>query len=680
MNATLKHDLILPKFQQIEIKNFPAQLQTLLTNNKQALAQILAQAYSFSWVNLIRQLEAMDDSVHRLFSPIAHMHAVTSNELLREVYQTCLPMLSEYGTELTQNAQLCRAIKSITTSQAWPKLTIAQQKCINNYLQDFKLAGVDLPKRARNQFKQIQKQLSELSNAFAENVLGATDAWTKPITDEMALAGLPEHAMAGASQAAKQKELSGWLLTLEYPCYDAVMTYAKDPKLRQEMYTAYVTRASVQGSHAQRWNNSKIMDEILSLRHKLASIVGFSNYAEYSLVTKMAKTPEKVLNFLEDLAKQSKPQAHQEYNELCAFAKQYDGIDELAAWDLSYYSEKLRQHQFSLSQEDLRPYFLESNVIAGMFTIVGKLFGIQLQRRTGVQTWHKEVKFFDVYDKNHILSGQLFMDLYARSNKRDGAWMDECINRRRLKDNETQIPVAYLTCNFAGPSAGKPALLSHEEVITLFHEFGHCLHHLLTQVDVAQVAGINGVAWDGVEFPSQFFENWCWQRESLDLIAKHYQTQQPLPDELFNKLDASKHFQSAMQMVRQLELALFDFRIHCRYDPGAEDFIDVTWHQVRDEVAVTPVPAFNRFPNSFSHIFAGGYAAGYYSYKWAEVLACDAFARFEECGIFNSQIGQEFLHQILEQGGSRDPLELFVRFRGRKPQVEALLRHNGIGS
>ena len=500
--------------------------------------------------------------------------------------------------------------------------------------------------------------------------------WTKHVTDEAELAGLPESALDAAKQAAHQKDLQGWLFTLDIPSYLPVMLYADNRALREEMYRAYATRASEQGPNAGKWDNNPIIQETLALRTELASLLGFANYAERSIATKMASTTEQVVGFLRDLAAKSKPQAERELAEVRAFAAEKHGMDEMEAWDVPYYSEKLKQDRYSISDEILRPYFPEHKALTGLFTVVEKLYGLSISEVENADTWHKDVRLFSITDKDGTLRGQFYLDLYARPKKRGGAWMDECRVRRVKASGELQAPVAYLTCNFNGPVGNKPALFTHDEVVTLFHEFGHGIHHMLTQMSVPGVSGINGVPWDAVELPSQFLENWCWQEEALGFISGHYETGEPLPKSLLDKMLAARDFQAAMQMIRQLEFSLFDFMLHM--EDGKTADVQGVLNTVRDEVSVIQPPSFNRFQTSFGHIFAGGYAAGYYSYKWAEVLSADAFSRFEEEGIFNPQTGADFLHNILEMGGSREPMDLFVAFRGREPQVDALLRHNGI--
>ncbi|MEJ2646103.1 MAG: M3 family metallopeptidase, partial [Gammaproteobacteria bacterium] len=554
-----------------------------------------------------------------------------------------------------------------------------QRKIIDNALRDFRLSGIELDAEQRARYKAIMQELSSLTSKFEENLLDATNGWSREVTDEALLAGMPDSAKALARQTAEQRGVDGWLITLEFPSYYPVLTYADNRELRREVYTAYVTRASDEGPNAGQWDNTPVMERILALRHEAAQLLGYANYAERSLATKMARSTDQVLGFLNDLAARALPMAKQDLEEVRAFARDNHSVTELESWDVAYYSEKLRQHKYAISQEELKPYFPEHRVLEGMFAVVERLYGLNIGREEGADVWHPDVRFYTIRDGKGTVRGQFFLDLYARPKKRGGAWMDECISRKRRGD-ALQVPVAYLTCNFAPPIGDDPALFTHDEVLTLFHEFGHGLHHMLTQVDYPSVAGIGGVAWDAVELPSQFMENWCWEREALDLIAGHYRTGEALPEALYHRMLAAKNFQSAMQMVRQLEFSIFDFRLHLEYDPARGGRIYQILDEVREQVAVMRPPSFNRFPHSFSHIFAGGYAAGYYSYKWAEVLSADAFSAFEEAGIFDRGTGERFLASILEQGGSRDPMELFVEFRGREPTIDALLRHSGLAA
>jgi oligopeptidase A len=674
----------LPPYQHIKPEHVQPAIETILAGNRDALAKILAANKTYTWDTLLQPLEDLQDKINHAWSPVSHLNAVLNSEALREAHNACLPMLSEYGTEMGQNRRLFEAYQAIANSEQFKALNTAQQKVINDALRDFRLSGVDLPEDKKARYKDIQQRLSSLTSKFSDNVLDATQGWKKHITDASQLLGLPDSAMAMAKQTAEAEQQSGWMLTLEFPSYFAVMTYANDRELREEIHNAYVTRASDQGPNAGRWDNSRIMEEILALRHEKAQLLGYNNFAELSLATKMAPDTDAVVGFLKELAIKSKPIAQRDFEELQAFANRELGLADVQPWDLLYVSEKLRQNKYAISQEELKAYFPEPKVVSGLFEIVKRLYGLDICEVRDVETWHKDVRFYEIKDQQGQLRGQFFLDLYARPNKRGGAWMAECQCRRKTETG-IQTPVAYLTCNFTPPVGDEPALFTHYEVTTLFHEFGHGLHHLLTQVDYLEVSGINGVAWDAVELPSQFMENWCWEKDALDLIAGHYQTGEPLPEELRKRLLAAKNFQSAMQMVRQLEFALFDFRLHREYDPQLfqeqeGDRIQQVLDEVRQDVAVISPAPNNRFQHSFSHIFAGGYAAGYYSYKWAEVLSADAFSKFEEAGIFDQATGKAFLSNILEQGGSREPLELFIAFRGREPKIDALLRHSGIAA
>ena len=670
----------LPPFAHIKPEHVEPAIDSILAKDRRDVEQLLSNTKAYNWDNLVQPLEDMDDRLSRVWSPVSHMNSVVNSDALRNAYNACLPKLSEYSTEMGQNVGLYQAYKTVKESTEYEQLDTAQKKVIENALRDFHLSGVDLPDDKKARFKEIRQQLSQLTTRFEENVLDATQGWTRQVEDETRLAGLPESARAMAKQAAAQKGLNGWLFTLDFPSYFAVMTYADDRNLRSEMHEAYVTRASDQGPNAGKWDNSQVMEEILALRHELARLLGYKSYAERSLVTKMADTPERVLGFLHDLAKRSRSVAVKELHELEEFARNEHGVEKLEPWDIGYYSEKLRQHTYAISQEELKPYFPETSVINGMFEVVKRLYGISIKQVDGTEVWHPDVRFYEIRAEDGALRGEFYLDLYTRENKRGGAWMDDCIGRKRNADQTVQTPVAYLTCNLTPPLGEDPALFTHDEVITLFHEFGHGLHHMLTSVDHVGVSGINGVAWDAVELPSQFMENWCWEKQALDLIASHYQSGEKIPDELYDKMYAARNFQAGMQMMRQLEFALFDFRMHHEFDPAVGARIQTILDEVRQEVAVIKPAAYNRFQHSFTHIFAGGYAAGYYSYKWAEVLSADAFSLFEEDGIFNHQTGLKFLHSVLEQGGTREPMELFVEFRGREPKIDALLRHSGIAA
>lgn len=670
----------LPPFSQIQPEQVQAAVTQAIADCKQKITDVLAQRDSHTWDSLIAPLEEVNDRLARVWSPVSHLNSVLNSEALRAAHDACLPLLSEFQTYVGQHEGLYQAYLGLFESDDFPRLDGAQRKEIQNTLRDFRLSGIGLPAEAQQRYGEIQARLSELASRFSNNVLDATQGWTKLVSDEAELAGLPQSVLAAARQLAEQKGQQGWLFTLDIPSYLPVMMYADNRELRAELYEAFTTRASDQGPNAGKWDNSAIMTELLTLRRELAQLLGFGNYAELSLATKMAEKTEQVVGFLTDLAAKSLPQGKAELEEIRTFAAEHHGQRELAAWDLPYYAEKLKQHKFSISDEQLRPYFPANKVVKGLFEVVKRVFGIKVRERLGIDTWHPDVRFYDIFDAEDELRGSFYLDLYAREHKQGGAWMDVCLGRRYRQDGSLQKPVAYLTCNFNGPVDGKPALFTHDEVVTLFHEFGHGIHHMLTQIDVAGVAGINGVAWDAVELPSQFLENWCWESEALAFISGHHETGEPLPADLLEKMLTARNFQAAMQMLRQLEFALFDFRLHQEFDPANLDQIPALLAEVRSQVAVMTPPAFNRFQHSFSHIFAGGYAAGYYSYKWAEVLSADAFSRFEEEGIFNPATGQSFLKNILEKGGSKEPMELFRAFRGREPQVDALLRHSGIAA
>jgi len=668
----------LPHFSDIKAADIEPAIDDILEKNKIAIASLLDRTSAYSWDNLVHPIELMDDHLSRVWSPISHLNSVINNDEWRTAYSNCLPKLSEYSTAIGQNKKLYLAYSSIKESAEFEQLERPQQKIIDNALRDFELSGVALSEDKKQRYMEISQSLSSLTNQFEENLMDATNAWSKLLTDKSQLSGLPESAVDLLRQTAEQKEKNGWMLTLEFPCYMAIMTYADNRDLRYEIHHAFVTRASDQGSE-QRWDNTQIMNDIVGLRHEKAQLLGFESYAHLSLATKMAEQPKDVLEFLHQLAERSLPMAKKDFAALCEFAHEKGHIGDLESWDTAYYSEKLREKRYQFSQEEVKPYFPVNRVLKGMFTVVEKLYGLKISEIEGVDTWHKDVQFFSISDDSGVLRGGFFIDLFARPHKRGGAWMDDCVARFK-KEQGVQIPVAYLTCNFTPPIGEDPSLLTHGEVETLFHEFGHGLHHMLTKVDYLSVSGINGVEWDAVELPSQFMENWCWQADVMPLISGHYKTAEILPSDIFEKMLAAKNFQSGMQMARQIEFSIFDFRVHLECDGTKSTQIYDILEEVRREVSVVKTPDFNRFPNGFSHIFAGGYAAGYYSYKWAEVLSSDAFSLFEENGVFDEQTGRSFLHNILEKGGSDDALEFFTAFRGRKPTIDALLRHSGIAA
>ncbi|WNC68517.1 oligopeptidase A [Thalassotalea nanhaiensis] len=680
MSNPLLEQTGLPEFSQIKPDHIKPAVEQAIANGKKAIEQVVASDGPFTWDNLVAYIDEVDDQLEKIWSPVSHMNSVVNSDELRDAYDSCLAMLSEYGTWVGQHKGLFNAYQQLANSDEFATLNAAQQKVISNALRDFKLSGIALEDDKKARYGEIQTKLSELASNFSNNVLDATGAFTINITNEGELTGLPESALAGAKQLAESQEKQGWLFTLDIPSYLPVMMYADNAALREKMYVAYVTRASDKGPNAGEFDNSALITETLALRHEVAQLLGFTNYAEESLATKMAENTTQVLGFLEDLASKSKAQGGEDLNQLTDFAKTELNIEQLNPWDLAYYSEKLKQAKYSISDEDLRPYFPEDKVVSGLFEVVHRLYGLTIKERAGVDVWHKDVSFFDVYDNTQNLRGSFYLDLYARDKKRGGAWMADCVGRRQLSKNTVQLPVAFLTCNFTKPVGDKPALFTHDEVVTLFHEFGHGLHHMLTQINAAGVAGINGVPWDAVELPSQFLENWCWEPEALAFLSSHFETGESLPQEMLDKMLAAKNFQSAMQMLRQLEFSIFDFKIHADFDAKADNQVQQILDQVRAQYAVVKAPEFNRFQHSFGHIFAGGYAAGYYSYKWAEVLSADAYSRFEEEGIFNASTGKDFLECVLEKGGSQEPMELFKAFRGREPQVDALLRHSGINA
>jgi oligopeptidase A len=668
----------LPPFSAIRPEHIVPAMQSAIDECRQVVEKVVAQGAPYSWESLCQPLAESDDRLSRIWSPIGHLNAVKNSPELREAYEQCLPIISEFSTWTGQHAGLYQAYRDLKEGANFAKLTLAQKKAVDNALRDFELSGIGLPAEQQKRYGEISARLSELGSTYSNNVLDATMGWSKLITDVNELKGLPESALAAAKVLAESKEQDGWLLTLDIPSYLPVMTYGENRELREEMYRAFVTRASDQGPNAGKWDNSEVMAEELALRHELAALLGFASFADMSLATKMAENPSQVIDFLNDLAKRARPQAEQELAQLRAFAKEHVGVDEMEAWDLPFYGEKQKQHLFSINDEQLRPYFPEQRVLEGLFEVVKRIYGITAKERTDVDTWHEEVRYFDLFDDSNELRGSFYLDLYAREHKRGGAWMNDCAGSLRKASGEVQKPVAYLTCNFNRPVGTGPALFTHNEVTTLFHEFGHGLHHMLTKIDTAGVAGISGVPWDAVELPSQFMENWCWEPQALAFISGHFETGETLPKDMLDKMLAAKNYQAALFILRQLEFGLFDFRMHAEYDPATGAQILQTLAEIKKQVAVVPSPSWGRFPHAFSHIFAGGYAAGYYSYLWAEVLSADAYSRFEDEGIFNRQTGQSFLDNILSRGGSEEPMELFKRFRGREPQLDAMLRHYGI--
>ena len=668
----------LPRFAAIQPEHVQPAVNAILAEYRARIDALLAEPVPRTFANTMLPQEALEQRLEGVWSPVSHLHAVKDSDALRAVYGEAEQAISDYAAELGQNRELYAAVKAVAESAEFAALPRAAKTLVEHSWRDFRLSGVALEEPARSRFREISNALTRLATEFEEAVLDATEAWSEA-ADETALRGVPEAEREQLRRAAAEAGRDGYLVTLKQPSVQPILTYADDRALRERIYTVYQTRASDQGPHAGRYDNSARIEEILRLRHEAAQLLGFANAAEESLATKMAMQPQRVLDFLRDLVRRAKPVAERELAELHVFARTELGLAELQPWDVAYASEKLRLARFALSEEELKPYFPLPAAIDGLFSIVARVFGATLRERTGVEVWHPDVRYYDVLDVDGRVRAGCYVDLYTRSGKRGGAWMDVC--RSRFNSGEhRQLPIAYLTCNFAPPVGDKPSLLTHDDVTTLFHEFGHGLHHLLTEVDYPGVAGISGVEWDAVELPSQFMENFCWQREALNLFARHWQTGEPLPADLFARMLAARHFQAGLFLVRQLEFALFDFRLHLEFDPArgarALELLD----EVRREVAVIQPPRWQRMPHSFTHIFAGGYAAGYYSYLWAELLSADAFARFEDAGIFDRATGQAFRNNILAVGGSRPALESFIAFRGRDPEPDALLRSYGLAA
>ncbi|WP_188152014.1 oligopeptidase A [Teredinibacter waterburyi] len=669
----------LPPFSSISAAQVVPAVEQLINEAETELSEQLANITSPSWDSLALPIEERQDRLSKAWGPVGHLNSVCNSDELRKAYEEGRQLFTAYYTGIGQNVALYQAYEAVKDRPDFTQLSQPQQQTINNAIRDFKLSGVALAAKDKQRYAEIQAKLSQLTSSFSNNVLDATHGWFLEVNNESELSGLPEFAVAAAKQAATDRELDGWVFTLDGPVYSTVITQADDASLREALYRGYNTRASEQGPTAGQWDNSDLIEEIMSLRQELAGLLGFNNYAELSIAPKMAESTDQVIDFLQDLAERCKPFATRELQELREFAAETFGVTELNAWDIPYYSEKLKQARYSISQEELRPYFPVDHVVTGLFRVAHSLFGLEFVDQTpSIETWHKDVKYFEIRRDGEAVAG-FYFDLFARSGKRGGAWMDECRVRRKV-GNEIQLPVAYLVCNFNPPLNDTPSLLTHNDVTTLFHEFGHGIHHMLTKIDVAAVSGINGVAWDAVELPSQFMENFCWEREVLEFLSSHYKTGEPLPVDKLDNMLAAKNFQSALFMIRQLEFSLFDFKLHMLYGTDAFVGTQALLDEIRQQVAVFSPPSFNRFQNSFSHIFAGGYAAGYYSYKWAEVLSADAYSAFEEAGIFDSATGQRYLSEILEKGGSDEAMNLFKNFRGREPKVDALLRHSGLSA
>lgn len=663
------------KFDNILSKHFQPALVKMLKKNRATIKKLLTQK-NFTWDNFAGPFDTINERLNLLWTTIHQLNAVIGTKEIRAAYKKCLPLITKYSAEISQNSKIYRAFNYIAKNKEYSLLDNIQKKIIKDKLRDFLLAGVALPPQKKRVFIKLSQKLAALSNKFSLNVIDASQNCEFCLTKKQTQ-GLPEHTLAIGHANACKKNKKGWLFTLDQPSYHALITFADSRSLRKKVYIAYATRASDINLAHKEWDNSKIITEILKIRIKLAKLVSFKNYAEYSIAPKMAKDTNEVLDFLYDLAKKAVPAAKKELAELKQFARKY-GIKKLEPWDLVYYEEKLSQKKFNLSQEDLRPYFPEDQVIKGICDIIKHLYQVTIKEKSGVPRWHQDVRFFELYDRKQKLQGQLYLDLYCRENKRDGAWMDDYQARYLLKNKKVQLPIALLICNFSPPINDNPALLTHEDVLTLLHEFGHCLQHLLTKVDYIAASGIKGVPWDAVELASQFMENWGWQKKSLRLMAKHYVTKKTLPESLLNRLLKSRTHFAAIHMLRQLEFSLIDFHLHLKHNTPTSNQLKKIIAEVQKKVKVTPSYKYARTLHTFSHIFVGSYAAGYYSYKWAEVLSADAFSKFAEHGIFNRRIGEEFLRHILETGGSEDPVVLFKKFRGRLPTIDALLKQYGI--
>jgi oligopeptidase A len=664
----------LPRFTEIKPEHVAPAIEQLLADNRMLITRLLNDSAPPTWQNFVAPMEDANERVSRAWGPVGHLNAVMNSPELREVYNATLPVITQYYAELGQNLALFDKFKALRNSPEFEGLSAARKKIIENELRDFRLGGAELPEDKKARYLQIQERLAELSSRFSDNLLDATNDFTLVIENKDELSGLPDDVLQAAQEAAQEVGKSGWLFTLKAPSYMPIMQYADNRSLREKMYRAYGTRASEFGK--TEWDNTALMDEIVKLRGEEAQLLGFANYGELSLASKMANSPQQVVEFMRELSQRARPFAEKDLSELREFARAELEISEVQSWDVGYASEKLREQRYAFSEQEVKQYFPEDAVLPGMFKLIETLYGLQI-KAASAPAWHDDVRFFDIRNQHNQLVGQFYLDLYARNSKRGGAWMDDAITRRRLTSG-IQTPVAYLNCNFSAPIGGKPAVFTHDEVITLFHEFGHGLHHLLTEVEDLGVSGINGVEWDAVELPSQFMENFCWEWDVVHGMTRHVDTREKLPRALFDKMLAAKNFQSGLQTLRQIEFSLFDMLMHSNFEAGGGKSILQLLDEVRTEVAVLIPPAFHRFPHSFSHIFAGGYAAGYYSYKWAEVLSADAYSLFEENGVLNPAVGARFRSEILAMGGSRGAMQSFAAFRGREPNLEALLRHNGL--
>ena len=667
----------LPRFGDIRAEHVAPAIAALLAEARRAVDRVARDTAPATWESVVAPTENAFDHLDRAWGAVSHLNAVVNTPAIRDAYNAALPIVTAFHTDIAQDRGLFERFRALAAGPAFAALDDARRMVVTHALRDFRLGGAELGDADKARLKTVQEELATLSATFDDNVLDSENAFAHYVTDERRLAGLPADVIAAARAGAAARGREGYELTVRYPCYMPVMQYADDRELRALMHRAAATLASDLGDNAQ-WDNTAVIERILALRAEEAKLLGYGSFAELSLVPKMAQTPADVLTFLRDLARRARPFAERDYADLVAFATTALGLPDVAAWDLPYAAEKLKAARFSFNEHEVKQYFPEERVLAGLFRVVETIYGVRVRAATAV-TWHPDVRFYEILDASGALVGQFYLDLYAREGKQSGAWMDDAINRRHAHD-KLQHPVAYLTCNFAGPVGGRPAYFTHREITTLFHEFGHGLHQLLTRVDVAGISGLQGVEWDAVELPSQFMENYCWEWDVLLHMSAHAEPGEPLPRALFDRMVAARNFGSGMAMVRQLELALFDMLLHSAYMPGegAQAGPQAVLDAVRREIAVVPRPAYDRFMHGFGHIFAGGYAAGYYSYKWAEVLSADAYSLFEEEGVLSPEIGARFRDEILARGGSRTALESFVAFRGRPPQLDALLRHNGM--
>ncbi|MDE2055048.1 MAG: M3 family metallopeptidase [Xanthomonadaceae bacterium] len=679
----LLSDAVLPAFSRIGAADVVPAIDAVLADYRTGIDRLIAagaqgQPQTDMFDQVMLEQERLDQRLAHAWAPVSHLHAVADNKELRAAYEQAEEKITDFASALGQNRDLYARVQAVAEAPGFAQRSRPERALVEHALRDFKLSGVALEEPARTRFREIANELSKLTTAFSNAVLDATDAWQEHIEDERDLAGIPESGRSVLREYARERGLDGWLATLKQPAVQAVLTYADNRSLRERVYWAYQTRASDQGPDAGKFDNSERMEKILALRFEAAQLLGFANAAEESLATKMAETPNEVLAFLRDLIARARPVAQRELEELRAFARSELELETLESWDVAYASEKLRLARYALDEEQLKAYFPLPSVMDGMFALAVKLYGISVEpAREPVDVWHPDVRYCEVRDAEGKPLAGVYLDLYARSGKRGGAWMDVC--RARFRDGDgVQLPIAFLTCNFAVPSGERPSLLTHDDVQTLFHEFGHGLHHMLTRIDLPSIGGIDGVEWDAVELPSQFMENFCWNRQALDLFAKHWSSGERLPDELFDRMLAARHFQAGMFLCRQLEFGLFDFLLHANYDPARGARVMETLEAARREAAVLHPPAWQRFPHAFTHIFAGGYAAGYYSYLWAEVLSADVFGAFEEHGVIDAATGARFRDEFLGVGASRPALESFVAFRGRAPRPDALLRSYGL--